>query len=94
MPKKYLSKIYEYTVVFESAEEGGFVVTVPALPGCVTEGDTFEEANAMAKDAIECYLGSKLKHNESIPEESKKIFIGTVEAYLPNKNAIAQKVHQ
>jgi hypothetical protein len=35
---------YEYTVIFEPAEEGGYVVTVPALPGLHTEGDTFEEA--------------------------------------------------
>ncbi|HXQ20376.1 MAG TPA: type II toxin-antitoxin system HicB family antitoxin [Candidatus Acidoferrales bacterium] len=34
---------YEYTVVFEPAEEGGYVVTVPALPGLHTEGGTFEE---------------------------------------------------
>ena len=43
---------YRYTMVFEPAEEGGYVVTVPALPGVVTEGDTLEEARAMAKDAI------------------------------------------
>ena len=47
---------YEYTVVFEPAEEGGYVVTVPALPGLHTEGDTFEEAQAMAADAIRCYI--------------------------------------
>ena len=43
---------YRYTVLFEPAEEGGFVVTCPALPGLVTEGDTLEEARAMAQDAI------------------------------------------
>ena len=35
---------YRYTVVYEPAEEGGYVVTVPTLPGLVTEGDTLEEA--------------------------------------------------
>ena len=43
---------YRYTVLFEPAEEGGYVVTCPALPGLVTEGDTLEEARAMAADAI------------------------------------------
>jgi antitoxin HicB len=43
-------------VWFEPAEEGGFVVTCPALPGLVTEGDTLEEARAMAQDAILAYL--------------------------------------
>ncbi|PON10994.1 pilus assembly protein HicB, partial [Candidatus Entotheonella serta] len=35
-------KTYRYTVIFEEAEEGGYVVTYPALPGLVTEGDTLE----------------------------------------------------
>lgn len=37
---------------FEAAEEGGYVVSVPAAPGCWSEGDTFEEALAMIKDAL------------------------------------------
>ncbi len=60
---------YRYTVVFEPAEEGGYVVTVPALPGLATEGDTLEEARAMAKDAIRGYLESLRKHGEAIPVE-------------------------
>jgi hypothetical protein len=39
---------YSFTVLFEPAEEGGYVVTCPALPGLVTEGDTLEEAREMA----------------------------------------------
>ena len=50
-----------YTVLFEPAEEGGFVATCPALPGLVTEGDTLAEARAMVKDAIEGYLESLRK---------------------------------
>ncbi len=60
---------YRYTAVFEPAEEGGFVVTVPALPGLVTEGDSLEEAREMAKDAIRGYLESLRKHGEEIPIE-------------------------
>jgi antitoxin HicB len=52
---------YSYTVPFEPAEEGGFVVTCPALPGLVTEGDTLEEARAMAQDAIRGYIESLQK---------------------------------
>lgn len=47
---------YAVTIHMEPAEEGGYTVTVPALPAIVTEGDTFEEAVAMAKDAIRLYL--------------------------------------
>ena len=58
---------YSYTVLFEPAQEGGYTVTVPALPGVVTEGDTLEEARAMAKDAIRCYLESLHKDRLPIP---------------------------
>lgn len=60
---------YEYTVVFEPAEEGGYVVTVPALPGCVTEGDTLEEAQSMAAEAIQGFLEALRKAGEDIPVE-------------------------
>lgn len=58
-----------YTVVFEPAEEGGYVVTVPALPGCITQGDTFAEARAMAEDAILGYIEALQKLHEDIPRE-------------------------
>src|SRR5690349_4364349 len=50
-----------YTVLFEPAEEGGYVATCPALPGLVTEGDTLDEARAMVQDAIRGYLDSLRK---------------------------------
>ena len=58
-----------YTVVL-IPEEDGFVVHVPALPGCVTEGDTREEALAMARDAIAGYLESLAATGQPIPEET------------------------
>ena len=60
---------YNYTVIFEPAEEGGYIVHVPALPGLVTEGDTLEEAKTMATDAIRCHLLSLLQRNQPIPED-------------------------
>jgi antitoxin HicB len=66
-----VARIYTYTIVIEADEEsGGFVVDVPALPGCHTEGDTHKEAIAMAQDAIAGYIESLLAHNEPIPVES------------------------
>lgn len=59
-----------YTIILEPAEEGGFVVHVPALPEVVTEGDTEAEALAMAKDAIELVLASRRERGEPIPEET------------------------
>ncbi len=64
------TKEYQYTVLLEPAEEGGFVVTCPALPGMVTQGETREEARAMAADAIRGYLESLLKDGEPIPADT------------------------
>lgn len=61
---------YRYTVIFEPAEEGGYTVTCPALPGLVTEGDTMDEARLMAEDAIRGYLESLRKDNLPIPSEA------------------------
>ncbi len=43
-------------VVLEPSEEGGYTVYVPSLPGCISEGDTREEAIRNIKEAIELYL--------------------------------------
>ena len=64
-----MEKVYEYTIHLEPADEGGYTVTVPALPSVVTEGDTYKEALAMAQDAIECYLESLVKDGRPIPTE-------------------------
>ena len=61
---------HEYTIILHpDTEEGGYTVTVPALPGCVTRGETLEEAIAMAKDAIRLYIETLIDGGESIPEE-------------------------
>jgi len=64
-----LSASRTYTVILEPAEEGGFIVRVPALPEIVTEGDTEEEALAMAQDAIELVLESRQERGEPIPDD-------------------------
>ena len=61
---------YKYTIIFEPAEEGGYTVVVPALPGLVTEGDTLEEAKVMAMDAIKCHLLSLKQRGQPIPLET------------------------
>ncbi len=81
--EKLAKKILKYTVIFEPAEEGGYVVTVPALPGCITEGDTLEEAMEMVKDAISGYIASLEKHGEQIPVESGSTLMSTVDVPYP-----------
>ncbi len=52
-----------YTVVLERESDGGFVASVPALPGCVSQGDSREEALANIREAIEVYIEDCLSWN-------------------------------
>ncbi|MEK7142167.1 MAG: type II toxin-antitoxin system HicB family antitoxin [Patescibacteria group bacterium] len=79
---KKTKKIYNFTAIFESAEEGGYVVRVPAIPGCMTQGETFEEAERMAKDAIEGCLEVLKDTNEEIPAESDNFIITKIPAEI------------
>jgi predicted RNase H-like HicB family nuclease len=54
----------KFYVKLDKAEEDGYVVTVPALDGCFTQGETVEEALENAKEAILCYLEGLEKLNE------------------------------
>jgi predicted RNase H-like HicB family nuclease len=60
---------HTFTVVLEPAEEGGFVVTVPALPEVGTQGDTYDEAMANAREAIELVIEDRLSRGEAIPPD-------------------------
>lgn len=61
-----MMKINNYKILLRPEPEGGFTVLVPSLPGCITFGDTIEEAKIMAREAIELYLESLEAHNEQI----------------------------
>jgi antitoxin HicB len=54
----------KFNIILEPDEDGGFSVTVPALDGCFTQGDTEEEAIENAKEAILCYLEGLEKINQ------------------------------
>ncbi len=70
-------KIHHYTAIFQKEPEGGYTVVIPALKGCVTYGETIEEAAAAAKEAIESYLGSLAKDHESAPVDVS--FVSTID---------------
>jgi len=63
-------KKLSYRIILRPEPEGGFTIIVPTLPGCVTYGETLEEAKEMAIDAIKAYLESLKKHNEPIIDDS------------------------
>ncbi|MGH8470523.1 MAG: type II toxin-antitoxin system HicB family antitoxin [Gammaproteobacteria bacterium] len=56
-----------FLVYLEPAEEGGYIVSAPALPGCVTQGETREEALTMVQDAIHGYILSLSMANRCLP---------------------------
>ena len=58
-----------YTVIIEKEDEGGFHAFCPALSGCHTQGETYEETINNIKDAIKLYLESLMARNEPVPEE-------------------------
>ncbi|WP_214071341.1 type II toxin-antitoxin system HicB family antitoxin [Mucilaginibacter sp. dw_454] len=58
-----------YKVLLKPEPEGGFTVNVPALPGCITYGETLEEAKVNAQEAIELYIESLKEHGEEIPTD-------------------------
>ena len=59
-----------YRIHLEPEPEGGFTVTVPALPGCVTWGEDFEHAVAMAQEAVEVHVEVLAEMGQSIPVET------------------------
>jgi predicted RNase H-like HicB family nuclease len=59
----------KFRVILEPNESGGYTVTVPILPGCISEGDNKKEALANIKEAIELYVESLQADGEPIPAE-------------------------
>ncbi len=75
--------ILKYDVIFEEQPDKGFTVTVPSLPGCISEGDTLRKAKANIKEAITLYLESLAMDGEKIPEGDVNVFIGQVKVDRP-----------
>lgn len=77
------AKILEYNAIFTPEKEGGFSVYVPELRGCVSQGDTFEEAQTNIKEAIELYLESAEEDDlyQMTPEESRKQFMAPIQIH-------------
>jgi len=73
--------VLSYRVLVRKEPEGGYTVIVPSLPGCVTYGNSVEEAIDMAKEAIDLYLESLREHGEEIPTDEETLeYTLTVEA--------------
>jgi len=67
----------EYTILYHRAEEGGYWIEVPALPGCYSQGETMEDAIINIKEAIELHLAALKEESLEIPVD-KDIVIGRI----------------
>jgi len=77
------SKNLKLTAVFEEDPDGGFVVSIPALPGCLSHGQTFEEAKKNIQEAIGLYLEVLKEKGEDVPRVSGETILATILAPMP-----------
>ncbi|PIS17905.1 HicB family protein [Candidatus Collierbacteria bacterium CG17_big_fil_post_rev_8_21_14_2_50_45_7] len=82
MLKKKVTQILRYNAIFDPAEEGGFTVTVPKLPGLVTEGDTYEKALENVRDAIKGYIQILRENTETVPEPDRQTFTTPIDIHI------------
>lgn len=80
-----MHKILSYFAIFEPAIEGGFNVSFPDFPGCVTFGKNFEEAKKMAKEVLELWLEELFSQKQHIPLKTFRPIIDEIEVALPQK---------
>jgi predicted RNase H-like HicB family nuclease len=64
-----------YTVVLEQESDGGFVVSVPVLPGCVSQGDSRAEALANIREVIELYTADCREVGDPVPNEAGREYV-------------------
>ncbi len=62
-----------YRVVLRKEPEGTYTAIVPALPGCITWGETIERAMEMAKEAIEGYIEVLKEEGEPVPDDNETL---------------------
>jgi len=71
-----------YPAIFHKAEEGGYWISFPDIPECLTEGDTIEQAYEMAVDALGLAISSRYQQKEDIPTPSEPENISVNDGFL------------
>ncbi len=82
---KKIGKVLSCFAVFDSAEEGGFNVSFPDFPGCVTFGKNFEEARGKAEEVLELWLEEMASQKRKIKIRGRMPIIGEIRVALPEK---------
>jgi len=83
-----MPKVLNYRVIIEQDEDGVFVASVPALQGCYTEGDTFEEVLENVRDVIKLHLVAR-KARIVLPDDSQTEFVGVKNISIPYYGLLA-----
>lgn len=85
MKGKKVQKVLSYFAIFDPAEEGGYNVSFPDFPGCVTFGRSFEEAKQMAAEALELWLEELSEQKQYIPYKIARPIIDEVRVLAPDR---------
>ena len=78
--KKIKKEVLDFNAVFLEEADGGFAVSVPSLPGCFSQGDTFEEALKNAQEAMELYLENE-RNKDFVLSRAKREFMAPVKVH-------------
>ena len=90
---------YVFPAIFETAAEGGFVVSFPDLPGCYSQGDNLDDSLTMAHSALEQWIGYLADKGQTIPEASqiedievdeKKDFAFLIQALIVDRDTLVE----
>ena len=79
--KKIEKQVLKFNAMFLEEEDGGYSVSVPVLPGCFSQGETFEKAVDNIKEAIELYLEDEEEEQKRMKNRGRKEFLVPVELY-------------
>jgi len=93
----YLDLNYEIKIKQLSEEEGGgWFAEIPLLPGCMSDGETIEEAIANLKDAKKCWIETSLELGRPIPEPMSETFSGQLRVRMPKSlhRALSEKAKE
>lgn len=79
--KKIKQTVLKFNAVFLEEEDGGYSISVPVLPGCLSQGDTFEEGLTNIKEAIELYIEDEVEYKNWLKYRSEREFMAPVELH-------------
>jgi len=83
MKKERKKEILEYPAIFNKEKKGGYNISFPDFPGCVTFGRDFEEAEQKAREVLELWIEELAANNEEIPVKKSNPIIDQISVSVP-----------